>query len=68
MDLEKKIKELQKITEDIESPDLSIDKSLELYESGAELAKECLTALNSVKGKINIIKQDLDSFLEENFE
>ena len=68
MELENKIKELQKITEQIESPDLSIDESLALYEKGAGLAKECLTAINEVKGKINIIKQDIDTFHEESFE
>ena len=68
MELEKKIKELQKITEQIESPNLSIDESLALYEKGAGLAKECLNAINEVKGKINIIKQDLESYQEESFE
>jgi len=68
MELEKKIKELQKITEEIESPNLSIDESLSLYEKGTAIAKECLTQINEIKGKINIIKQDLDSFQEESFE
>ena len=68
MDLESKIKELQKITEQIESPNLSIDESLSLYEKGASLAKECLSSINEIKGKINIIKQNLESFQEESFE
>lgn len=68
MDLEKKIKELQKITEEIESPNLNIDDSLKLYEKGTALAKECLTSINAVKGKINIIKQDLEAYMEESFE
>ena len=68
MSLENKINELSKITEQIESPDLSIDESVALYEKGAALAQECLTSINEVKGKIKIIKQNLESYQEENFE
>ena len=68
MELESKLQELQNITEQIENPDLSIDDSIALYEKGAKLAKDCLASINKVKGKINIIKQDLESFQEERFE
>lgn len=68
MDFEKKINELQEITKMLENPNLKMDEGVKLYEKGVELAKECYSMLNEVKGKVNIIKKDLETFREESFE
>jgi len=68
MDLEEKIKKLQEITTKMENPEMGMVEGVKLYEEGVLLAKECYKQLNDVKGKINIIKQDLDSYREESFE
>lgn len=65
MELEKKLKEIEDITSRLESPDLSMDEGIKLYEQGTMLAKECLAELNSAKGKINIIKKEIDAYKEE---
>ena len=52
----------------MEDSNLSISDGVKLYENGVILAKECYEELNNIKGKINIIKQDLDKYKEENFE
>ena len=65
MELENKLKEIEEITVKLEDPNLSLDEGVKLYEQGTFLAKDCLTELNAVKGKINVIKKELDAFREE---
>lgn len=65
MELENKLKQIEEIVEKLDNPDISMDEGVKLYEQGVGLAKECLTELNGVKGKINVIKKELDSFKEE---
>ena len=68
MEFEDKIKELQIITEKFEDSSLSLDEGLKLYEKGMTLAKECFTTLNEVKGKVNVIKKDLEKYKEESLD
>ncbi|MGN0960872.1 MAG: exodeoxyribonuclease VII small subunit [Christensenellales bacterium] len=65
MDLEKKLKEIEEITNKLENPDLSMNEGVKLYEDGVVLAKECMSELNTFKGKINVIKKELDAYNEE---
>lgn len=65
MELEKKLKEIEGITVKLEDPGISLDEGVKLYEQGTILAKECLAELNSAKGKINVIKKELDAYKEE---
>lgn len=68
MKFEDKMKELQSIADKMEDSNLPMDEAIALYEKGSELAKECFAVLNETKGKITVIKQDLDKYKEENFE
>ena len=68
MELENKIKELECIVNKLENPDLGMDEGVALYEQGINIAKECYKSLTDVKGKINIIKQDLETYKEESFD
>lgn len=61
-------KELQEIVSKLEDENVSFSKSQQLYEKGSELVKFCLSQLDQAKGKITIIKKDLDQYIEENFE
>ena len=65
MDFENKLNELQEICVQMEDENLPLGKGLELYEKGVTIAKECYQELNSVKGKVTIIKQDLEKFKED---
>ncbi|MDD4110132.1 MAG: exodeoxyribonuclease VII small subunit [Clostridia bacterium] len=60
-------KELNEIISKIENEKISLSEANKFYERGAELVKYCLTQLEEVKGKITIIKKDLDNFIEEKF-
>jgi len=68
MDFESKINELQNITTKMEETNLSMAEGVKLYEQGVILAKECYEELNNVKGRITVIKQDLEKYREENLD
>ncbi len=61
-------KELEEIISKMENGNIPFSKAQELYERGSQLIKFCLSSLEQAKGKISIIKKDLDTFIEEKFE
>ncbi len=65
MSLDEKIKELEKISNEMDQEDVSIEQSIALFEKGSTLTKECLEELNTAKGKIYLIKKDFEQFREE---
>ncbi len=65
MNFEEKISKLQSICAKMEDENLGLDEGLKLYEEGANLAKDCYSDLNTIKGKVTVIKQDLDKYKEE---
>lgn len=67
MEIDKKIQRLQEITAKLEETEISLEEGIKLFEEGSNLAKDCYSALNEAKGKITIIKKDIESFKEENW-
>lgn len=61
-------KELGEIVSKMEDSNIPFSKAQELYKRGSQLIKFCLSSLEQAKGKISIIKKDLDTFIEEKFE
>ena len=59
---------LQEIVKILEKNDVSIEEGTKLYEEGVEIAKKCYEILNKNKGKITILKDELDNLInnEEN--
>ncbi len=49
---ENALKELENITIELEKGDISLDKSIELFERGIKLSKICSEKLNNAKQKI----------------
>ena len=68
MKLDENLKKIEDIVSSMEDPNLSINEGVKLYEQGVTLAKECLSELNYIKGKVNVIKKDLDAYREENLD
>ncbi len=59
MDFEKKLKRLEEIVGKMEDGELALDKSLEMFEEGVKLSRECQTQLNSAEKKIQkLLKVD----------
>ena len=68
MNFEEKINKLQEIASKMENTDISMADGVKLYEEGVTIAKECYEELNSIKGKVTVIKQDLEKFKEESLD
>ena len=62
---EESMQKLEQIVSRLESGEATLDESLKLFEEGNQIAKELYTELNNAKGKVTILKQDLDKFREE---
>lgn len=61
-DFERKIGELQKVVDGLES-DVSLEESMRLFESGIELTKDCIDELNRTQSRIDELKDRLDIIL-----
>lgn len=52
---EKSIKELEEIVAKLESGDTALDESLELFEKGINLSKECNKMLDNAEKKVSVL-------------
>lgn len=60
------MKQLEEIVAQMENGDLSLDKSMELYEKGIKLSNKVYKILNDAEGKIKILTEEGEKdFLEE---
>ena len=55
VDLEKSMHELEQVVEQLESGDLSLDKSLKQFEKGIKLSRDCQTALTDAEQKVQML-------------
>ena len=55
VDLEKSLAELESIVEQLESGDLSLDKSLKEFERGVRLSRECQGALKDAEQRVQVL-------------
>ena len=60
MDFESSIKKLETITEALESPKTTLDKSLALYKEGIALAKSCGDVLKNYETEVQLLQKDSD--------
>jgi exodeoxyribonuclease VII small subunit len=61
---EKALEKLEKIVEDLESGDISLDEALKKYEEGVELSRACQKKLQQAEKKIEILTRGLDGTLK----
>ena len=60
---ETSLKELERIVEQLEAGDLPLEKSLELFEQGVRLSRECQRRLDDAERRVEILlKNDDGSF------
>ena len=59
------LKKLEEIVEQLEEPDLPLDKSLQLFEKGIHLARFCEGRLTDAEGKVEKLIQENESFKKE---
>lgn len=64
MKFEEALKKLEKIVEDLEDGNLTLDDSLEKYEEGIKLSKMCAKKLEAAKKKVEILLKSEDGSVE----
>lgn len=55
MEFEKKLKRLEDIVEKMESGDLSLDDSMQLFEEGVKMSRECQSQLTVAEEKVKLL-------------
>jgi len=69
LSFEEALKRLEKITEDLEGEDISLDISLKRYEEGMKLISVCHKKLEEAKKKVELlIKKEGGKFQLKNFD
>ena len=66
---ETSLTELEAIVAKLEDGDLPLEESLELFEKGIKLSRECRERLSNAERRIEVLKKDADGSLSvESFE
>lgn len=65
---EESMKKLESIVNELESGNLNLDESVEKFEEGMKIAKQCNTILEDSEKKITILLEKDGELKEENFE
>jgi exodeoxyribonuclease VII small subunit len=65
---ENKMEELQKIVEELEKGELSLDDSVSKFEQGMKISQECNKMLEKAEKKITILLNKDNEYQEEEFE
>lgn len=66
---EEMMQDLENIAKDLESGNLSLDESVNKFEQGMEISKECSKILESAEKRISILIKDSDNnIVEEKFD
>lgn len=55
---EDSLKRLEKIVDDLEKGDLSLDEALKKYQEGIELSRACSQRLDNAKKKIDLLSKN----------
>ena len=62
-DFEKSLGPLEEVVRRLESPQLSLDDAMKLFEEGVELSRECQKQLEEAEGKVEILLKKADGKL-----
>lgn len=68
INFEEAMQELEKIAEELEKGDLSLDKSVSKFEEGMKLSKKCSDLLDTAEKKITMLINDNGEIKEEPFD
>lgn len=68
MEFEKLLNELQQVVDKLDNPQTGLDEGIALFNRGIELSKQCMQVLNDSKGKVSLLKKELDTVTAEAFD
>ncbi|MBQ8280945.1 MAG: exodeoxyribonuclease VII small subunit [Lachnospiraceae bacterium] len=57
MTLEERMKELNEIIRKMENPDVSLEKSFELYKTGVTRLKECTDMIDNIEKELIVLEE-----------
>ena len=67
-DFERSLARLEEVVSKLESPQLSLDEAMKLFEEGVELSRECQKQLEEAEGKVEILLKQNGKIHAEPFE
>jgi exodeoxyribonuclease VII small subunit len=68
-DFERSLARLEEVMRKLESPQLSLDEAMKLFEEGVGLSRECQKQLEEAEGKVEILLKKADGkMMAEPFE
>ena len=68
-DFERSLARLEEVVRKLESPQLSLDEAMQLFEEGVSLSRECQKQLEEAEGRVEILLKKADGkMVAENFE
>jgi exodeoxyribonuclease VII small subunit len=59
-EFEKSLARLEEVVKRLESPDLSLDEAMNLFEEGVKLSRECQKQLEEAEGRVEILLKKAD--------
>jgi exodeoxyribonuclease VII small subunit len=62
-DFERSLARLEEVVRRLESPQLSLDEAMNLFEEGVALSRECQKQLEEAEGKVEILLKKADGKL-----
>ena len=62
-DFEKSLVRLEEVVRRLESPQLSLDDAMKLFEEGIQLSRECQKQLEEAEGRVEILLKTADGKL-----
>ena len=65
MNFEDSLRELETIIKALESGELPLEKSMEAFEKGVVLVKECKSLLDKAEGKVNTLLEGIQNEKEK---
>jgi exodeoxyribonuclease VII small subunit len=69
VDFERSLTRLEQVVKRLESPELSLDDAMKLFEEGVKLSRECQKQLEEAEARVEILMKKADGkFVAEPFE
>ena len=66
---ESSLKELEEIVEQLEAGDLPLERSLELFEQGVKLSRDCQQRLDEAERRVEVLLKNTDgTFTKSDFD
>ena len=62
-DFERSLARLEEVVQRLESPQLSLDEAMKLFEEGVGLSRECQKQLEEAEGRVEILLKKADGKL-----